>query len=287
MQLSDLALASPIWPVFVLFVAGVLGAVLGSFINCLAWRMVHGESVWKGRSHCATCGHELSFLDLIPILSWVCLRGTCRYCKEKVSPRYVVAEVLCAAAFVSFVAAYGLTIHAAALCILACVLLGLSLVDLDTRTIPNGFIIVGIVVWAATFAFYGVDMSTTGLGAFALAATGSSVLAVLIDGVAGGVVVAGGMLVLSLVFDRIVGRQSLGGGDVKLLFMVGLYLGLAASVLNLIVACIVGIVFAFATQRASDKQTPRTFPFGPSIALATWFTLLAGPQLLTWYFGLF
>lgn len=288
MQLSDLAVLSPVWPVFFLVVAGVLGACLGSFVNCLAWRMVHGESVWKGRSHCAECNHQLSALDLVPVLSWLFLRGRCRYCGQKVSPRYVVAELLCAAYFVSMVWAYGLTVHALALCVLGCILLGLSLVDLDTFIIPNGFVVAGIVVWVASFAFFGVDMRTIGVGMLMLGLTVNPVLAVLIDGLVGAFAVAGVLLALSFAFDKVVGRQSLGGGDIKLLFVVGLFLGLAASVLNLIVACVVGIVFSLATQRSRrDSDDPRVFPFGPSIALATWFTLVAGPSILGWYLSLF
>ena len=110
----------------------------------------------------------------------------------------------------------------------------------------------------------------------------------LLDGLLGAFVVAGCLLALSLVFDKVMGRRSLGGGDVKLVFMVGLFLGLAGSVLNLIVACVVGIVFAYATQkRRQDTNDPQAFPFGPSIALATWFTLALGPQLIAWYLGLF
>lgn len=288
MQLSDLAVLSPVWPVFFLAVAGVLGACLGSFVNCLAWRMVHGESVWKGRSHCTECNHQLSALDLVPVLSWLFLRGRCRYCGQKVSPRYVAAELLCAAYFVSMVWAYGLTVHALALCVLGCILLGLSLVDLDTFIIPNGFVVAGIVVWVASFAFFGVDMRTIGVGMLMLGLTGNPVLAVLIDGLVGAFAVAGVLLALSFAFDKVVGRQSLGGGDIKLLFVVGLFLGLAASVLNLIVACVVGIVFSLATQRSRrDSDDPRVFPFGPSIALATWFTLVAGPSILGWYLSLF
>ena len=288
MQLSDVAVLSPVWPVFFLVVAGVLGACLGSFVNCLAWRLVHGESVWKGRSHCAECNHQLSALDLVPVLSWLFLRGRCRYCGQKVSPRYVAAELLCAAYFVSMVWAYGLTVHALALCVLGCILLGLSLVDLDTFIIPNGFVVAGIVVWVASFAFFGVDMRTIGVGMLMLGLTGNPVLAVLIDGLVGAFAVAGVLLALSFAFDKVVGRQSLGGGDIKLLFVVGLFLGLAASVLNLIVACVVGIVFSLATQRSRrDSDDPRVFPFGPSIALATWFTLVTGPSILGWYLSLF
>lgn len=290
MQLAELAILSPAWPVFFVAVAAVLGAVMGSFVNCLAWRLVHGESVWKGRSHCATCNHQLSALDLVPVLSWLFLRGRCRYCGQRVSPRYMVAELLCAAYFASMVCAYGLTLHTLALYVLGCALLGLSLVDLDTHTIPNGFVVAGIVAWLASFWSYGVaaGAGALGLGSLALGLTGLPVTAVLLDGLLGAFVVSGAMLGLSLVFDKVVGRQSLGGGDVKLLFAVGLFLGLAASVLNLIVACIVGIAFALATQRGRrDGQDSPAFPFGPAIALATWFTLLFGPVLLSAYFSLF
>ena len=269
MQLTDLANLSPVSPIYFLLVAGLLGACLGSFVNCLAWRLVHGESVWKGRSHCAVCNHPLAPLDLVPVLSWLFLRGRCRYCGERIAARYMAAELLCGLFFMSMVAVYGLTVHALALCALGCILLGLSLVDLETYTIPNGYIIAGIAAWAVSFAFYGVDLSAMGLGSLMLA-------------------FAGCLLALSLVFDKVMGRRSLGGGDVKLVFMVGLFLGLAGSVLNLIVACVVGIVFAYATQkRRQDTNDPQAFPFGPSIALATWFTLALGPQLITWYLGLF
>ena len=87
MQLTDLAILSPVWPIFFLLVAGLLGACLGSFVNCLAWRLVHGESVWKGRSHCAVCNHPLAPLDLVPVLSWLFLRGRCRYCGERIAAR--------------------------------------------------------------------------------------------------------------------------------------------------------------------------------------------------------
>ena len=73
--------------------AGVFGAVLGSFLNCAAWRIAHGESFVKGKSHCTSCGHVLGFLDLIPVFSWIFLGGKCRYCKTKISPRYMLTEL--------------------------------------------------------------------------------------------------------------------------------------------------------------------------------------------------
>ena len=79
--------------IYCCLLAGVFGAVLGSFLNCAAWRIAHGESFLKGRSHCTSCGHVLGFLDLIPVFSWIFLGGKCRYCKTKISPRYMLTEL--------------------------------------------------------------------------------------------------------------------------------------------------------------------------------------------------
>ncbi len=261
---------------------------MGSFINCLAFRSITGESVFKGRSHCPNCQHTLSPLDLVPVLSWIILRGRCRYCHTKIAARYMVTELMSAVFFISIVAAYGLSIHALGLCALGCVLLGLSLIDLETYTIPNGYIIAGILAWATTFAGYTIDPTSVGLGSLMLAFTPSPFVAVLLDSLLGAFIVAGALWGLAVIFDKAIGRQSLGGGDIKLVFMVGLFLGVAASVLNLIVACIIGILFALVTQKSREgMEDPRAFPFGPSIAVATWITLIVGPIALTAYFSLF
>lgn len=200
----------------------------------------------------------------------------------------MVTELMSAVFFISIVAAYGLSIHALGLCALGCVLLGLSLIDLETYTIPNGYIIAGILAWATTFAGYTIDPTSVGLGSLMLAFTPSPFVAVLLDSLLGAFIVAGALWGLAVIFDKAIGRQSLGGGDIKLVFMVGLFLGVAASVLNLIVACIIGILFALVTQKSREgMEDPRAFPFGPSIAVATWITLIVGPIALTAYFSLF
>ena len=99
-------------PILIYFVllAAVLGSSLGSFLNCAAWRIVHGESFLKGRSHCTTCGHALGFLDLIPVLSWVFLKGKCRYCGEKIPARYPLTELFFAAVSVLCLLRFDLTV---------------------------------------------------------------------------------------------------------------------------------------------------------------------------------
>ena len=88
-----LLFASPLAGVYLLTLAVLLGLVMGSALNCLAWRMAHGEKWSGGRSRCPQCGHELNALDLVPLFSYLFLRGRCRYCGERISPRYALAEL--------------------------------------------------------------------------------------------------------------------------------------------------------------------------------------------------
>lgn len=242
--------------------AFVLGTVFGSFINCMAWRIVHGESVVRGRSHCAVCGHVLAAGDLIPLLSYAVRRGKCRYCGEKISPRYPVTELLTGAAFLGAALRFPLSFPAVRIMVLSCILMGLSLVDLDSYEIPDRFSAAGIIWWAATVPL--VDKPWT---------------LQLREGLTGAVVIAGGMLLLSLLFDKITGKESLGGGDIKLLFMLDLYLGPWIGLLHLILACLTGLLFV-----AVRKQ--KKIPFGPAISLAGYVCLLFGDAFLKWYLSL-
>ena len=148
-----LGIFNPAQAAFLLGVAAVLGACLGSFVNCLAWRLANGESVLAGRSHCTSCGHVLGALDLVPVASWLALRGRCRHCGQRVSPRYVIVEALVAALFAAVVARYGLSVQTAAYLVLVCILMAVALVDLDTFIIPNGFVVAGCVLWLVSIWF--------------------------------------------------------------------------------------------------------------------------------------
>ena len=287
MGFAELASLMPVWAVFAVVVVFVLGCCMGSFINCMAWRIVAGESWTSGRSHCATCNHELGAADLIPIVSWIALGGKCRYCGQKISARYMVAELVCGLWFISMLVAYGLTVQTVCLMALGCLLLGLSLVDIDSMTIPNGYIIAGIVVWVAMIAAQAAcgELGTGAYGSlstFLLGLTGGNVLvACVADGLGGAFVISVLVLVVAVVFGKVAGKQGMGMGDIKLYFVVTLYLGLACGFLNLFLSCVIGLVFALVAGKK------RQFPFGPSIALATWATLLVGPQLVGAYLGLF
>ena len=235
----------------------ILGAVFGSFLNCMAWRIVHHESILKGRSHCANCNHPLKAGDLIPIISWVFLKGKCRYCGQKISFRYPAAELVCAGSFLLSFIRFGFSFQTVQVIVLACILLALSLADFESYEIPDRFILAGIIWWVIT----------------------SCVLGGWIKGIIGGLAIGGGMLVISLVFDKVLGKESLGGGDIKLFFMTGLYMGVLTGLFSLILSCIIGLLFAVGFRKSR-------IPFGPAISLASFISILYGSYFVSWYLSL-
>lgn len=266
----ELLSADRLFGAYVLALAFTLGAVLGSFLNCMAWRAVHGGSVRKGRSRCPLCGHVLPAAELVPVLSYLFLRGRCRHCRGKISPRYMLAELSLGLFFAATVLRFGVSAEALRAAGLACILLPLSLVDLDSYRIPNRFIAAALLWWLVLLPF-----APAGRGFSFWHRAGAALL----EGAAGGAAVGGAMLLISLLFDRITGKESLGGGDIKLFFAAGLYLGPAAGLLCVILACVLGLVFALLRRQ-------QRIPFGPAISAALLLCLLFGRQVVIWYMNL-
>ena len=114
---------TPFITAYCVFLAALTGSCMGSFLNCMAWRIVHGESVMKGRSHCDKCGHVLGAADLVPIFSYLFHKGRCRYCGAALSKCHLIAEVLAAVVFVSILLKFNISLQALKYLIFACVLL--------------------------------------------------------------------------------------------------------------------------------------------------------------------
>lgn len=260
---------SPVITVYSAVVAFIFGAVMGSFLNCAAFRISRGESFIKGRSRCPSCGHELSVLDLFPIFSWLFLRGKCRYCKAKVSARYFLTELFFALLTAGTLLRFDFTFVCLRNYIFICCLFVLSLVDLDIFEIPNGTLIIPALAY---FAAWGAMVPAEGFR-----------WSELIEHVASGVVMGGAVLLISLVLDKILKKESLGGGDIKLLAVVGLYLGAFGSVFSLILSCVLGLIFGRIVKK---KDSEGHFPFGPAIAVATVIMLFVGEALVGWYRGI-
>ena len=248
-------------------VALLLGAVFGSFLNCAAWRLSHGESVLRGRSHCPDCGHVLGAGDLVPILSWLFLRGRCRYCGKKIPARYPLTEAVFALLTLLCLLRFDLSWLCLRNWILLCCLFCLSLTDLECMIIPDVCLIIAAAVW-------GIFLPLTGMGWPAVR-----------GGLLAGLIFGGGLLGLSLLMDRILKRDSLGGGDIKLFAVLGLYLGIVGTLFMTVLACLLGLLFAVLRRGRGGGSEP--FPFGPAIAAAGTVMLLCGEPLIQWYTGLF
>ena len=245
-------------------IALLFGAAMGSFLNCAAWRIAHGESFLHGRSHCPSCGHVLGVMDLIPVFSWLMLKGRCRYCHAKVSARYELTEIIFSLLTLTVLLRYDLTVECLRNYILICCLFCLSLVDLETLTIPDGCLILPLAAWIFTAPFLYERWQTAGID--------------LLTGFLCGAV----MLGLSLAMDAVLKRESMGGGDIKLYALAGIYLGPVRTLFMVLCSCVLGLAAAGLTGRRRGEA----FPFGPAIAAASAGMLFWGQPLADWYLGL-
>lgn len=251
--------------IYCVVVAFIFGACMGSFLNCTAIRICKGEAFVKGRSHCVSCGHELSWKDLIPVVSWVMLGGKCRYCGSKISIRYPLTEVAMGLLTVACLLKFDLTLLCLRNYIYIMMLFLLTLTDIDSMEIPDSCHVIMIIAWAVT-AYWIYDTNE------------------ILMRIAAAFVFGGGVLVISLIMDHVMKKDTLGGGDIKLLFVTGLYFGFVGTLFVLMLACIAGLVFNMCLMKKRDNNGG--FPFGPWIAAASIVMLLAGDPLISWYSGL-
>lgn len=264
-----LRLSLPI-TVYCCAMAVLLGACMGSFLNCLTWRMLHGESVLRGRSHCDACGHVLGARDLVPVLSYVCSGGKCRYCGAKLSARHVWGELAGGAMFVSALLKYDISLQVLEAWLLACVLLACAFADLEGYIIPDRFVAAGAIL-RIPFFFLLPDPKGQAL-----------------DALLGSLAVGGGLLAVVLLYEKLRKTDAMGGGDIKLLCLTGLYLGWMKNLLCLLLACVLGIVFALVTlKRRGTEGDARLIPWGPSISAAAILMLLWGDAITAAYLSLF
>jgi leader peptidase (prepilin peptidase)/N-methyltransferase len=252
-----------------LLVAAVtLGAMVGSFLNVCIRRIPSGESVVFPASHCPSCGTPIRPYDNVPVISYAVLRGRCRACQTRISPRYPFVEILTAFAALAAVAHFGLTLYSLAAFLFVAALIIVTFIDVDHQIIPDVISLPGIVV---------------GFAAAALLPGGPGWRSALI-----GLVLGGGILwAVAELFHRATGREGMGGGDVKLLAMIGAFLGWQAIPVTLMIGSLVGTAVggALILGQRQDRRTP--IPFGPFLALGAVCSLFYGEAILDWYLHLF
>jgi leader peptidase (prepilin peptidase) / N-methyltransferase len=242
--------------------SGVLGAVLGSFLNVVAHRLPAGESVVRPRSRCPDCGHEVRSYDNVPVLSWLVLRGRCRDCGARISARYPLVEALTAGLFVAVVLTRGFDVDLLLELPFVAMLVAVAAIDLDHRIVPNR-ILAPAAVWAVA-------------------------VAALIDpGSLPERLIAGGAAFLLLLVAALARPGGMGMGDVKLAGVMGLFLG-AAVAPALLAAFLAGSLVGLALiARQGAAARKRALPFAPFLALGGLVGLLAGPELIALYASTF
>jgi leader peptidase (prepilin peptidase)/N-methyltransferase len=254
----------PLWIFYALLL--LLGLVLGSFFNVCIYRLPREESIiWPG-SHCPRCGHPLAAFDNLPLVSFLLLKGACRYCRQPISKRYPLIELLTGLLLVALGWRFGLSWALLQGICLACLLLIISFIDLEHQIIPDGLSLPGMVLGLLLSGFTGNPGWISSLIGFFL---------------------GGGVLYLLAVgYEKLTGREGLGGGDIKLLAMIGAFLGWPGVLLTLAVGSLAGSLVGLFLMAFMKKERTLAVPFGPFLSLGALTHLLAGPWLIRWYLGL-
>jgi len=245
----------------------VLGAVVGSFLNVCIHRLPGGESIVFPASRCPACRTAIRPFDNIPLLSYLLLRGRCRACGSSIPIRYPLVELITGAAAVASFHLCGWSPHFAVSFAFLSALIVITFIDLDHQIIPNVISIPGIVVGLVAAVALGQPDWRASLAGLAL---GGGLLWIVAEG-----------------YYRLTGREGMGGGDVKLLAMIGAFLGWRAVPVTLLLASLTGTIVGASVMlfRGGDSRTP--IPFGPFLAAGAACALFFGEPLIQWYLGLF
>jgi leader peptidase (prepilin peptidase)/N-methyltransferase len=243
--------------------AAVLGAAIGSFINVLVARLPIGQSPVRPRSACPACGADIAWYDNVPVLSWLLLRGRCRRCGSRISIEYPLVEAGTALIWLGIAWLYGPSWVGLRGAVLISVVLAIALIDARHYLIPDPLSLGGLVAGLALAPLPGPP----------------SLLAAVLGAAAG----FGVLFVVGLVGEWMFKKPAMGGGDMKMMAMVGAFLGPSGAMLTIFLGALVGtIVFAPVALR-----TDREVPFGVFLAIGAVATFLLGDLLVGWYAGMF
>ena len=246
--------------------AATLGALIGSFLNVCIYRLPRGESiVWPG-SHCPSCGASIAWYDNIPILSYLWLAGRCRTCRSAISIGYPVVEAANAAGYVIMLAAFGVTWTTVLYCILFSALLIVTGTDLTHWMIPNVVTLPGIVL--------------------GLVGAATVLPITLIDAIFGAVTGAGILWLLAKISPYFFGKEGMGLGDVKLLGMIGAFLGWKPVLLTIMIGSLAGSIIGVSLIAFGWMKRDDYIPFGPYLVFGALVSMFFAQPVLHWYLNL-
>lgn len=237
----------------------IFGTLIGSFLNVCIYRIPRNESVVTTNSHCPHCQSFIKPYDNIPILSYLFLGGKCRNCRESISMRYPLVEFITGLVFLINYQQLGLSISLGLNLVLSCVLILITFIDFDTLLIPDRFhVIIG------------------GLAIINLILNPTQLTSSLI----GAIIISVPFLIIAMT------TGGMGGGDIKLMFVAGLYLGWQATLVSFFIASISGGLYALYLILFKKQGRKAEMPFGPFLCIGILISSLYSTQLITWYLSL-
>jgi leader peptidase (prepilin peptidase)/N-methyltransferase len=249
-----------------LAILSLLGLAVGSFLNVCIHRLPRGQSLNSPPSRCPSCDYRLRWFDNIPVLSYVLLGGRCRKCRAGISIRYPLVELITMALFVIHGEVFGWSALLIPRLVFACAMVVLFAIDLEHQLLPNVITLPGIAV---------------GLIASAVLPPG------LVDALIG-VLIGGGVLwLIGEAYFRYSGHEGMGGGDVKMLAMIGAFLGWKLVLVTLVLSSIAGSLIGLAVIAFRKGGMKYALPYGTFLALGALVASLAGDAIVNWYVGLY
>lgn len=241
----------------------VLGSVVGSFLNVCIYRIPQKQSIVFPPSHCPDCNTKLKPADLIPVLSYLFYKGKCRYCGETISIQYPFIELLTGIVYLLLFIKFGYSVDFIFFVVLCTLLIIISGIDYEHKIIPDG-IALGILVIAIIYksiTYFYLRLPVDWIGSLI------------------GLLIGGGFLLLV----ALVSRGGMGGGDIKLMGVLGFWLGWKLTIVAMLISFITGALLSALLLLFKIKGRKDVIPFGPFIALAAFITILKGNKLLYWY----
>jgi leader peptidase (prepilin peptidase)/N-methyltransferase len=253
----------------------LLGAVVGSFLNVCIVRMPHEQSIVTPRSHCIHCKKMIPWYDNIPFLSYIILRGRCRFCGEKISMRYFIVELITACVFYFFYWYFGPTVLLWPYLVMLSGFIVATFVDFEHRIIPDevsiGGMVLGILFSLLLPQMHDVPVEGTSLDVVHLHSVGLSILGVLVGG--------GSIYVMGMLGDFLFKKESMGGGDVKLMAMIGAFMGWKMALLAFFIAPFFGAIYGI-IEKIRTKDT--AIAYGPFLVIGALICLFWGDAIIIW-----
>lgn len=242
----------------------VVGAAVGSFLNVLICRIPEGQSIVFPASHCPKCMHAIRFYDNIPIISYLVLRGKCRDCHEKISLRYPIVEAITALLSLLLFWKFGLGLKYLSSFIFTCALIVITFIDFDHQIIPDVISLPGIPLFFLLAVFF-MDVPVL-----------EALLGILIGG--------GCLFAIAFFYELITKREGMGGGDIKLLAMLGAFLGWKSLFFILFVSSLLGAFVGISMMIAKGKDMKYAVPFGPFLSIAAVAYLFVGVDVMRYLY---